>query len=251
MQRNPIVAMRGRCGLTTRIDGEEWLDQGRGTPEAIDQSLADLGRIHRWLGGMRGLASHLYPRLRAWRAGRLQVLDLGAGGCPVPEAIARWARTQCIPLHIVALDLRHAHLRWAQARLRSWAEILLVQGDVFAPPFAEGSIDLVISSLFLHHFTKAELIELLPRWGGIARRSLVMTDLVRHPLPYWFMKAASPVFARSAITRHDAAVSIRRAYLPQELRQIAVEAGFPQARVFTHFPFRMTLVIDQVEPGPR
>jgi SAM-dependent methyltransferase len=250
MQRSHIIAGRDRWWLTTRIDDEEWLDQAIGTPEAIDQSLADLSRINRWLGGMRGLASQLYPRLRGWRGERLRVLDLGAGGCTIPAVIAQWARKERIPLQVFALDLRQAHLRWAQARLRSWPEICLVQGDVFAPPFADGSIDLVISSLFLHHFTQVELIHLLPRWARMARRSLVMTDLVRHAVPYWFMKAASPVFARSAITRHDAAVSIRRAYLPQELHNIAVEAGYPQAHVFTHFPYRMTLVIDHAEPGP-
>jgi 2-polyprenyl-3-methyl-5-hydroxy-6-metoxy-1,4-benzoquinol methylase len=248
MERSRLIAMRDRWWLATRSDGEEWLDQGIGSPAAIDQSLADLSRINRWLGGMRGLTSHLYPRLRRWRADCLRVLDLGAGGCTIPEVIARWARAERILLHVFALDLRHVHLRWAQPRLRHCPEILLVQGDVFALPFAEGSVDVVISSLFLHHFTEAELIQLLPRWAGMARRSLVMTDLVRHPVPYWFMKAASPVFARSAMTRHDAAVSIQRAYVPEELQDIAVEAGFPQAHVFTHFPYRMTLVIDQAEP---
>jgi 2-polyprenyl-3-methyl-5-hydroxy-6-metoxy-1,4-benzoquinol methylase len=248
MPRSRIIAVRDRWWLTTRSSGEEWLDQGRGSPAAIDQSLADLRRINRWLGGMRGLTSHLYPRLRRWRAERLRVLDLGAGGCTIPEGIARWARAERILLHVFALDLRHVHLRWAQPRLRHCPEILLVQGDVFALPFAEGSVDVVISSLFLHHFTEAELLQLLPRWAGMARRSLVMTDLVRHPVPYWFMKAASPVFARSAMTRHDAAVSIQRAYVPEELQAIAAEAGFPQAHVFTHFPYRMTLVIDQAEP---
>jgi ubiquinone/menaquinone biosynthesis C-methylase UbiE len=126
-------------------------------------------------------------------------------------------------------------------------EVTLVEGDVFALPFAHGSVDVVISSLFLHHFTETELIQLLPQWAGVARHSLVMTDVVRHPVPYWFMKAASPLFARSAITRHDAAVSIRRAYRPQELQHIAVEAGFPQAHVFTHLPYRMTLIIDLME----
>lgn len=233
--------------MARRIDGEEWLDQGMGSPEAIGQSLADLSRINRWLGGMRGLASHLYPRLRSWRADRPRMLDLGAGGCTIPAAIARWAERERIPLQIFALDLQHAHLRWAQAQVRSRAEIILVQGDVATPPFAAGSVDLVISSLFLHHFTPTALLQLLPKWVRLARRSLVMSDLVRHPVPYWFMKASSPVFARSAITRHDAAVSIRRAYRPQELQDIAVEAGFPQAQVFTHFPYRMTLVIDQPE----
>jgi len=236
-----------RRGLPTRVDAEEWLDQGRGSAKAIEQSLADLNRINRWLGGMRGLANYLYPRLRAWRTRPLRVVDLGAGGCPIPEAIAVWAADQNILLQICALDLQHTHLRWAQIRLETLPGIALVQGDVFAPPFADGSIDVVVSSLFLHHFTRAELIRLLPRWMSMTRRSLVMTDLVRHPIPYWFMKAASPMFARSAITRHDAAISIRRAYRPDELQAIAVEAGFPQAQVFTHFPYRMTLVIDHGE----
>lgn len=238
-----------RWRLPTRIDAEEWLDQGLGSAKAIEQSLADLNRINRWLGGMRGLANYLYPRLRAWRTRPLRVVDLGAGGCPIPEAIAVWAADQKISLQAYALDLQHTHLRWAQIRLETLPGIVLVQGDVFAPPFADGSIDVVVSSLFLHHFTRAELIRLLPRWMSMTRRSLVMTDLVRHPVPYWFMKAASPMFARSAITRHDAAVSIRRAYRPDELQAIAVEAGFPQAQVFTHFPYRMTLVIDHGETG--
>jgi 2-polyprenyl-3-methyl-5-hydroxy-6-metoxy-1,4-benzoquinol methylase len=239
--------MKARWCLPTRIDGEEWLDQGHGTPEAIDQSLADLRRINRWLGGTRGLAIHLHPRIRGCQVERVRVLDLGAGGCTMPQTLARWARREDISVHILALDLRHAHLRWARRTLQTWPEIAFVQGDVFAPPVAEGSVDFVISSLFLHHFTPAALIQLLPTWVRLARHSLIMTDLARHPVAYWFMKVASPVFAHSAITRHDAAVSIRRAYRPQELQAIAHEAGFARARVYAYFPYRLTLVIDRAE----
>ena len=235
--------------MPTRMDDEEWLDQGRGTLEAIEGSLADLDRIARWLGGMRGLAACLYPRIRRCRADPVRVLDLGAGGCTIPKILARWARRAAVPLQIYALDLHHAHLRWARKQVQNWPEIALIQGDVRALPFADGSVDFVISSLFLHHFTAPELIQALPRWARLARQSLIMTDLVRHPAPYWFMKATSPIFARSRITRHDAAVSIRRAYRPHELQRIAAEAGLAQAQVYTCFPYRLILVVDQTEPG--
>jgi ubiquinone/menaquinone biosynthesis C-methylase UbiE len=235
--------------LPTRIDGHEWLDQGHGTPEAIDRSLGDLGRINRWLGGMRGLASYLYPRILRCRNDHVRVLDLGAGGCAIPEAVARWARHAGISLDIYALDLQLAHLQWARRNLQSWSEITFIQGDVHALPFAESSVDFVISSLFMHHLTAQELTQVLPQWARLARQSLIMTDLVRHPAPYWFMKATSPIFARSSITRHDAAVSIRRAYRPHELQQIAAEAGLVQAQVYTCFPYRLILVIDHTEPG--
>jgi hypothetical protein len=162
-------------------------------------------------------------------------------------AIARWARAEKTSIRVLALDRRHLHLRWAQRSIRNWPEISLLQGDAWTPPFPAGSVDIVISSLFLHHFSEAELVQLLPIWVGLARRCLVMSDLVRHPLPYWFMKLMSPVFARSPMTRHDAAVSIRRAYRPQELRAVAAAAGFREAQIFRHFPYRMTLVIDQAE----
>jgi 2-polyprenyl-3-methyl-5-hydroxy-6-metoxy-1,4-benzoquinol methylase len=249
-ERGTVIRRKGSWRLPIRIDGEEWLDHGHGTPEAIHQSLADLSRINRWLGGTRGLAVHLCPRIRGYRAEEVRVLDLGAGGCTIPVTLARWAHRESIPVHIFALDLRHAHLRWARRNVQAWPEIAFVQGDVFAPPVAEGSVDFVISSLFLHHFTAEALIQMLPTWVRLARQSLIMTDLVRHPLPYWFMKVASPIFAHSAITRHDAAVSIRRAYRPQELQRIANEAGFAQARVYAYFPYRMTLVIDRLEPEP-
>jgi hypothetical protein len=158
-------------------------------------------------------------------------------------------RQKSIPLHIVALDLHQTHLQWARKRIAEWPEIACVQGDALTLPFAEGCVDFVTSSLFLHHFTAEALIQMLPRWASLARRSLIMMDLVRHPLPYWFMKVSSPVFARSGVTRHDAAVSIRRAYRPQELQGIATAAGFEHARVHTYFPYGMVLVIDHPALG--
>jgi hypothetical protein len=124
-----------------------------------------------------------------------------------------------------------------------------MQGDVRALPLAEGSVDFVISSLFLHHFSAPELVQALPQWARLARQSLIMTDLVRHPVPYWFMKATSPVFARSPMTRHDAAVSVRRAYRAQELQRIAAAAGLVQARVHLCFPYRMILLLDHRASG--
>jgi 2-polyprenyl-3-methyl-5-hydroxy-6-metoxy-1,4-benzoquinol methylase len=236
--------MGGDWLLRTRIDAEEWLDHGLGTAAAIDRSLADLNRINRWLGGLRSLTYHLYPRLRRWSAERLTILDLGAGGCAMPLAIARWGRAQGLCLRIVALDIQGAHLRWARRRTQRWPEIHLLQGDARRPPVAAGGVDVVISSLFLHHFSPAALQELVPLWHSLARRSTILNDLVRHPVPYWFIKAAAPLFARSPITRHDAAVSLRRAYTPGELHAIIAQAGLAGARLFTHAPYRMTLVID-------
>jgi hypothetical protein len=54
-----------------------------------------------------------------------------------------------------------------------------------------------------------------------------------------------PVFARHELTRRDGITSIRRAYTPDELLQIARDAGLHHARVYRHFPWRMTLVAEK------
>ncbi|MGH2522842.1 MAG: hypothetical protein ACRDH2_10105, partial [Anaerolineales bacterium] len=79
----------------------------------------------------------------------------------------------------------------------------------------------------------------------IARRGVVMSDLIRGWLPYLSFKLIRPIFARNALTRHDGALSIRRAYTPAELRRLAGAAGMPGARVYAHWPWRMTLVVDK------
>ena len=119
-----------------------------------------------------------------------------------------------------------------------------VAADAFGLPFVSASFDYVFSSLFLHHFSPEAVVELLRSAGRLARRAVIMTDLVRGRLPALAFELVQPVFARHPLTRHDGALSIRRAYTPGELRALARAAGLPQARVYAHWPWRMTLVYE-------
>jgi SAM-dependent methyltransferase len=62
-----------------------------------------------------------------------------------------------------------------------------VVADAFALPFAPRSFDYVFSSLFLHHFTDDHVVELLAGFGRLARRQVLVIDLWRHPVPYYFI----------------------------------------------------------------
>jgi hypothetical protein len=76
----------------------------------------------------------------------------------------------------------------------------------------------------------------------VARRGVIMSDLARGWLPLAAFKLVQPIFARHPFTRHDGALSIRRAYTAAELRALAGAAGLRAARVHTHWPWRLTLV---------
>jgi len=83
----------------------------------------------------------------------------------------------------------------------------------------------------MHHFPPLQLRELLRQSYELARCVIVMSDLVRGPAPYLAFRLAWPILARNPLTQHDGALSIRRAYTPDELLHLGFEAGLPIPRV--------------------
>lgn len=226
--------------VPARRDEPELLDLGVGSAEDVQESLADLWRINRYLGGVYLLTRHLYKRLEAHSA-PTTVVDIGSGSAEIAGTIARWTQRKQLPVQVIAVDLAARNLALAPAN----DHLRLMQADATRLPFAPESVDYLISSLFLHHFSPEQVITILRTSFAYARRSIVMSDLIRGWLPLIGFKLVQPVFARSYITRHDGMVSIRRAYTPDEFRELADAAGLRNVRVYAEVPWRMTLVADK------
>lgn len=244
---SPTVPLHlGQAGwlVPARVDQPELLDLGVGSPDDVRQSLADLWRINRYLGGIRALTAHLYPRLLA-AEGHVSCVDIGAGAGQISAVIGAWARRNQRDVQVIALDLAARNLEVARAFTAQTPNVALLQADAMQLPFAASSADYMVSSLFLHHFTPDQIIALLRAAYASARRGIIMSDLVRGWLPLASFRLITPVFARSYITRYDGAVSVRRAYTPAEFRDLARAAGLTTARVHSHMPWRMTLVADK------
>jgi len=176
----------------------------------------------------------------------ITIADLGTGSADIPVALACWARTHHRELRIFGVDWAARNLAVASRRVNRTSEVGLLRADAGRLPFTAGSVDFIISSLFLHHLSPQGVVEILQSAFAAARRGIVMSDLVRGWLPLFAFKLVQPVFARNFLTRQDGARSIRRAYTPAELRQLARAAGLPNAKVQAHWPWRMTLVADKI-----
>ncbi len=230
--------------MRRRIEAQEHLDSGIGTPAEVETNLAEMWRINRYLGGFRALTQHLYPRLLACQD-EVTLVDLGTGSADILVALADWARLHEIKLRCIGVDWAGRNLVVARRRIAGYPEIRLVRADANVLPYAADSVDFIVSSLFLHHVSPPQIVGLLAASFERARRGIVMTDLVRGWLPLLGFKFAQPIFARNYLTRHDGALSIRRGYTPHELLELAQAAGLPDPRMYTHFPWRMTLVVDK------
>ena len=138
---------------------------------------------------------------------------------------------------IVVLDLNSRGLKLAR---QSWP----VVGDALDLPFRDGSFDVVMASLFFHHLSDENCARVLAQMWRIARGRVLVNDLHRHAAAYFSIRALTAVFSKSRMVRHDGPVSVRRAFRPAELLQIANRAGVP-ATVHRSFPYRLVLVAEK------
>jgi SAM-dependent methyltransferase len=209
-----------------RIIKPEILDDQ--TPGAGAPSLRDLVRINRFFGGHEALRKAL--RLVA-PAEPFSVLDVGAASGDSARVIRR-AYPQA---HVTSLDYKLHHVRSAPEPR--------VVADAFRLPFRPASFDIVHCSLFLHHFEDDAVVALLQSFGEVARAAVVVNDLERHPLAYFFLPWTRSILRWDPITVHDGPISVQAAFLESELRDLAVKAGLWQIRTRVHRPaFRIALV---------
>jgi ubiquinone/menaquinone biosynthesis C-methylase UbiE len=214
--------------LNSRSNESEIMDD-LGQPEhEFAAAYRELEIINKWLGGVRAIERFLPASLDS----NLLLLDVAAGACDVSEALIRKE-----PCRIVTLDINVRGLKLAE---RSWP----VVGDAFELPFRDGAFDVVMASLFFHHLSNESCARVLAQMWRIAKRRVLVNDLHRHAVAYYSIRVLTALFSRSRMVRHDGPVSVRRAFRPVELLEIARRAGVP-ARVHRSFPYRLVLVADK------
>jgi 2-polyprenyl-3-methyl-5-hydroxy-6-metoxy-1,4-benzoquinol methylase len=214
--------------MVSRVQESELLDSATAAEAA--PNLRDLARINRWLGGNHILAALLRPYLR--RKPDATILDAGAAN----GETLRWLSRRFPRARLFALDKVEAFVREAGARS--------IVADALQWPIAPSSVDLVICSLFLHHFTDQQVRTMLVNFRQSARMAAIAVDLQRHWMASSFLPATRWLARWHPMTVHDGVISVRAAFTPSEMRRLAP----PDATVRSHGPwFRLSVVIDAAE----
>ena len=228
--------------LATRDDQiRELLDAATLDDAALRRNLRDIRRINALLGWTRFAVRALGHDIRAHHPQGFSLIDVAAGSADIPLALARWAARAGIAARIVATDLAPQIVRIATEQTAQMPSISVQQMDALAPPYLSGSFDIALCTLALHHFDPPLAVAILRNLGQLGRRVFVF-DIERHPLAYLSVIPLTRLIPMDAMTRHDAPVSVRRAYDQHELRELALAAGLRDARIWVDFPFRMALV---------
>jgi SAM-dependent methyltransferase len=210
-----------------RLSGtEELLDGSLADQRALVGNLRDLARANRWLGGVQ-LSSRVIDKLAPGTAA-IDVLDVGTGGADIPLALIERGRAAGRLVRVTGIDLRPeilAAAAVADRRITATAELTLHVGDGRSLPYSDGAFDIAHASLVLHHLDPAAARSMLAEMARVARVGVVVNDLVRTRLSWLGAWLLGHLATANRFTRHDAPLSVRRAYTVSELTALLAVAG--------------------------
>jgi ubiquinone/menaquinone biosynthesis C-methylase UbiE len=223
-----------------RAHEEEWMDLPGQDPALVAGCLDDLRRLNRFTGGisLTLLALTRLTRELAPGAG-IEILDVATGGGDFPRAMVAWARRRGLRVRILATDLSPEILGWAATGAPLGIEFAVA--DARCLPFDDDAFDVATCSLFLHHLEPDDATAALKEMRRVARRGVIVNDLVRSWVGYLGSLVVPRMMSRNACFRHDATLSVRRAYTKYEMATLADRAGLGRVR-FRGLPgYRVTM----------
>jgi hypothetical protein len=217
-----------------RVNAQEILDSDACPPVEVEASLRDMCRINRWFGGVATTRGMIERVASATGQKNFSVLEVAAGLGAVPRIAEQQLAHKGITLDVTDLDRVPSHLQPGNRA---------VVADALALPFQSGSFDLVSCSLFAHHLEPAELARFAGEALRVSRCAVLINDLIRHPVHLALVYAGFPLM-RSYVSRLDGLASVRRAYVPDEVKGILSSSLEPAVRleISRHFLFRMGVI---------
>ncbi|MGQ0645524.1 MAG: methyltransferase domain-containing protein [Elusimicrobiota bacterium] len=232
--------------LSRRINEPEIMD-GETLPERdLREALAFLAMTNRFFGGETVVLRRFERWSRRWKPGEsIRVLDVGSGGADIPAALSRWAARRGFDLRVTALELILETAAIARENIRALSAVEVRQDDFFRLAEGDESFDYVTASLFLHHCAPEDAPRVLRAFDRLARRGVIVSDLLRSRAGYWAVKALSRL-AGNRVVRHDGPLSVRRAFRLEELAALARESGLPYLAARREPWFRVSLCGEKI-----
>lgn len=202
-------------------DREEYLDDPTLDPVVRTSIMSSLDGLNSVLDSYRWFFDELCPLFNANETTR--VLDLAAGHGGFARAGALLARERGLDVHFTASDLKREYLDMGEALVdgQDLPVDFVVQDALDLSNLTEGQFDIIICTQSIHHFPAGLVAVMFQAASRAAGRGVVFIDGCRSVL------ACAAISIFGALSRshpafvHDAFVSTRKFFVPQELELLA------------------------------
>jgi 2-polyprenyl-3-methyl-5-hydroxy-6-metoxy-1,4-benzoquinol methylase len=208
--------------------------------------LHELNAVNTYLGGhkitvagVRRILQHQSDKNHSPQK-TLTICEIGCGGGDNLKAIHKIFAKK-IPLKFIGIDINKACTDFAAKNCASLnAEFIC--SDYKKVSFSKQP-DIIFNSLFCHHFTNVQLIEMLQWMKQNSGMGFFINDLQRHQFAYHSIKTLTKLFSGSYLVRNDGPISVLRGFHKSEWKQLLSEAGIKHHSIQWRWAFRYLVVV--------
>jgi 2-polyprenyl-3-methyl-5-hydroxy-6-metoxy-1,4-benzoquinol methylase len=220
-----------------RSNEKEYLDNTSIATKDLYQNLHELDVINRLLGGYNASRKGMTSILKVKNTVQ-SVLDIGFGGGDSIKQLSNLADKLQVNLFFYGVDLKDDCIKYAESNLQALNNKKLICDDYrnISPELLK-QIDVIHCSLFLHHLTDEEIVDLF-KFGKTHRCMILINDLHRHWFAYYSIKFFTALFSKSYLVKNDAPLSVKRGFKKSELISLLQKAGFSNYSVKWTWAFR-------------
>ncbi len=233
-----------RVSLQSRSDQEEIMDDLNCDGEVVNQTLRELDFINQWLGGNYVTISALR---KVWsslpKEKEINIADLGCGSGEILRIVSRLAKTENRKVNLIGIDANTNIIRYAHEHSKDFQNVTFHAVDVFSNDFKSYRFDIVIATLFMHHFSSEQLVSFFFGLRDQTNHAIIINDIHRHPIAYYSIRLLTALFSKSTMVKYDAPLSVKRAFTRNELKTILGKACIRNYKLRWKWAFRWQLII--------
>ena len=204
-----------------RTDATEIMDDFSISGKILRNTLNTLAHINKWLGGnkvtLNGLKKVInnHPKREP-----IIIVDLGCGGGDILRKVSKYGKKEGYLFKLIGIDANKDATVYAREISKNYPEISFINCDVFSEEFESVKCDIVLTTLFLHHFKEDQIIDLLSSLKKRAKLGIVVNDLHRHSLAYYLFKLVCLTIKNKMIIE-DGLTSVLRGFKRKELENFS------------------------------
>jgi len=187
----------------------------------LHDTLNKLANINKWLGGNRVTLNGLKKILKNHpKANLITVIDLGCGDGDMLREVANYGKKEGYNFKLIGIDANKYTIDYAKKLSVNYDEINYLHQDIFSNDFKELSYDVALSTLFLHHFSENNIVNILGSVLKKANLGVIVNDLHRHKMAYYLFKLVCLII-QNKMVKQDGLISILRGFKRQDLERIS------------------------------
>ncbi|WCO01762.1 methyltransferase domain-containing protein [Psychroserpens ponticola] len=204
-----------------RSEQNEIMDDLNYNGPILHDALDKLAKINQWLGGNKVTINGLKKVLKNHPKNEvITIIDLGCGGGDILRDISEFGKRNGYRFHLIGIDANQHTVDYANSLSVTYDNIDFKAIDIFSERFNELNYDLVLTTLFLHHFKERVLLSFLKPVLEKAKFGIVVNDLHRHKLAYYLFKLLCTTIKNKTIIE-DGLTSVLRGFKRKELIEMA------------------------------